>query len=183
VHDEADPTQIEPFDEPQQRVVVEAKRVRPRIGRLVGPPVAEQIRHDDTGSLLEKDRDHLAIEEAPRRGAVQAQEEVTRIARPFVDVGETQALESAQVVDELRRVVEAADCGECLIGRANDFDTLHGRGYGIEALAPLRARHNGAVRAVIRSSSRGAGRRGLYELTDFTVTTTDSELRCTSVCD
>ena len=60
--------------------------------RLVGPTETHQIRGDAPEAGLDDDRDHLAVQVAPRRFAVHQQDRLTARAPAFVHVLDSQAV-------------------------------------------------------------------------------------------
>ena len=101
---------------------MERKAVIDLVHRLVGAAEVEQVGRHDARAGGREHRNHLAVEVATRRVAVQAQEHALRIARVFVEVGHPQAgrglgLESVCVPTEARQVIDAFRRGaQCVHG-------------------------------------------------------------------
>ena len=66
---------------------------------IVGATVAQQVRRDDPGGGFDEHGEHLAVEVAPARFAVEAEEDLLRLRIAFVQVVTAQALVAVEVVD------------------------------------------------------------------------------------
>ncbi len=97
-----------------QRVVMQRVGVHLASHGFVGTAEADQVGRDHA-TVLGQRGDHLAIQVAPRRLAVQAED---RIALPFVEVVHSQA---GADFDIMRREGKAGQIGESLVGVRSAF--------------------------------------------------------------
>ena len=88
VDDERQPLELELEREALDRTEVRVVRVRGRVERLVRAAEAEEVGGDNAAYLGDR-RDHRAVEEPPRRLAVDQEH---RMARPLLDVVHSQAV-------------------------------------------------------------------------------------------
>ena len=96
-------------------------RVRGAVGRLVGAAEAHEVGCDTTKSGVGQDRDHLAVQEAPRRLAVHQQHDRS-VGRPLVEVVNPQGSRvAARHVGVVRSERERGECSETVVGRAQSF--------------------------------------------------------------
>jgi hypothetical protein len=89
---------------------------------LVRAPEAEEIRRHHAAARPREDRDHLPVEVCPGRLAVETEEEILGVGRPFVDIVEPQTLESPKVLEVAGLEGEVGKNGEALLRGAQSFD-------------------------------------------------------------
>ena len=112
------------LDEAQQHPAVEAKRVDRVVLRLVGPSEAQEVRRDHPVTRRREHGNHLAIEVAPRRLAVQAQQcAATRPGRYLVEVMDAQPFVPGHAVEIVRGVIETGESGESLVRSPERLET------------------------------------------------------------
>jgi hypothetical protein len=117
-----DALEVELFDEAHHRVAMEVERVDFVAHRLVRAPEAEEVRRHHAAARPGEHRDHLPVEVCPGGLAVQAEEEILGVGRPFVDVVEPQPLESPKCLEVAGLEGEAGKNGEALFRGAQSFD-------------------------------------------------------------
>ena len=88
--EQGDAAQVERFDQARQPGDVLRVRVRARIRRLVRAPEADQVGHDHAEAGRLQRADHLPVQVAPGRLAVEQEQRLARAARSGVDVGHAQ---------------------------------------------------------------------------------------------
>ena len=132
--DQGDVVEVEPLDEGEERVAVEVEGVDPVLDRLVGAAEAEEIRRHGAVAGGGDEGNELAIEIAPARLAVEAEEDPPRCARALVEIMQAQPLIAVEVVAVMRRKGKAGQGGEPFFRRAQRFD--HHRLPSVPGLAP-----------------------------------------------
>src|SRR5581483_11030312 len=117
-----EPAQVELLHNAPDRRGVAVVRVPAALGRLIRASEAEVV-GCDAASLAGERRDQLAVEERPRRLAVQQQD---RFARALVDVVQPQAV----LLDVVRRERERGKPLEPFVGRAVGVDHRYSSSSG-----------------------------------------------------
>ena len=88
---------------------------------LVRPPKPDEIRCNDPVPGFDKDRDHLSIQIAPGRLAVQAKPGHIRVRRTLIDIVHTTAENAREIVKVVRREREIGKVAEPIIRRSKSF--------------------------------------------------------------
>ena len=90
-------------------------------GRLVGPPEPDEVGRDTPEAGLDEHRDHVAVQVAPRRLAVEQQHH-RAVGRPLVEVVDAQrAALAVGDVGVVRLEREVGQPGEPVVGRSQDL--------------------------------------------------------------
>jgi hypothetical protein len=133
---ERDRAEPDAIDERAQPGHVRGVRIVGARGRLVRAPEADQVGRHRAQPGRDARADHVAVQERPRRLAVQHQHH-RRVARPLVDVGHAQrrAAVAGRHVEVARRVGEVRQIGETFVGGAQ---ALHAR---LRSLSTSQATH------------------------------------------
>ncbi len=109
--------QLDRIEEPLHPGDVRGVGVGRSFGRFVGAAEPDEVGCDTAQPGVDQERDHAAVQVAPRGFAVQEQHRWA-VGRTFVDVGDPEAVD----VDVLRFVGEVVEPGETIVGRADEFD-------------------------------------------------------------
>jgi hypothetical protein len=114
-------------------------RVVGALGRLVGASEADEVGRHHPKPGAGDDRDHLPVQEAPGRLAVQEQHRVG-VGRPFVDIVDAQR--AALAVGDVEVAGREREVGECAK-----------RSSGVRSASITRRRKARSMRAVLRAAS------------------------------
>ena len=118
LHHQHHVVQVQPLHQLQQHLAVPVKAVGTFLLGLVALAKADQVGGNDAVAGLHKDRQHVPVQVAPGRVAVQAQPGDGRIARAFVEVVQAPTRQRGQVAHVVRCPGVAGQAGKARLGRA-----------------------------------------------------------------
>jgi hypothetical protein len=125
LHHQRDVQQIECFDQGNEALAMEVEGVDRILNRFVGSPEPEEVRGHDPRPGVEEDRDHVAVQKAPRWLPVETQEHAVRIPGPFVNARHSEPFISGQRVAVMGFPWKIRDVRKAFIRGSDRVDVGH----------------------------------------------------------
>ena len=119
--DQHDVAKVEPLDEAKQHLPVPLEAVQRGFDRFVGAAEADQVGRDHAQAGRREHRDHVTVQIAPRRIAVQAEGRHRRVCIAFIEMVDAQRVRPGEAVDVVGGERKTGQRDEAIVGRAQDF--------------------------------------------------------------